>query len=235
MSSDVKRCYRCKESLPVEQFAKNRATKDGLQAACRPCSAATVRESNERHREAIRLRHLERLARAPESGATKEYRRCGAVKPMLEFYAHRSTADGRANNCMACAKAIQREWNSKNRARIRENNQRRDADPAARARYKSQAKAWRLRLYGLTPAKFDALLESQGGVCAICGLPGQNWAERNLSVDHDHATGAVRGLLCGRCNTGLGFFGDNPEALAKALDYLNNPPAATIPPEEEAS
>jgi hypothetical protein len=221
-----KRCYRCKQTRPVVDFAKNRATKDGLQAACRTCSRNIRLESQERHAEAIRLRHLEKLARTPTGGATKSCKACGAVKPMLEFYAHRSTADGRANNCMSCAKLIQREWNAKNRDKIRQANARRDADPAKRQRYRRNSKAWRLRLYGLTPEGFDRLLADQGGCCAVCGEPGQTWAERNLHVDHDHNTGEVRGLLCGRCNVGLGFFKDNAELLNKALDYLKSPPAS---------
>lgn len=52
----------------------------------------------------------------------------------------------------------------------------------------------------LSPDEYEALLEAQGGVCAICGNPP---AKRRLSVDHDHATGKVRGLLCFRCNRAL--------------------------------
>ncbi|MBW1743926.1 MAG: endonuclease VII domain-containing protein [Deltaproteobacteria bacterium] len=66
--------------------------------------------------------------------------------------------------------------------------------------------------------------ERQGGVCAICGDPETN--QRNgrtirLSIDHDHETGQVRGLLCVRCNTGLGLFGDNIEVIQKVVDYLS--------------
>ena len=67
-------------------------------------------------------------------------------------------------------------------------------------------KAWAKRLmdnYKLTPAMYWAIFEYQGGVCYACGqlspVPG-----RRLSVDHDHATGLVRGLLCSRCNPVLG-------------------------------
>jgi len=43
----------------------------------------------------------------------------------------------------------------------------------------------------------------------------------DLHVDHDHITGALRGLLCSACNTGLGFFRDHPELLKRAIEYLN--------------
>lgn len=78
------------------------------------------------------------------------------------------------------------------------------------------------RKYGITPEEFDALLDVQGGRCAICGsdIPKHNGGR--FVVDHDHETGAVRGLLCGPCNSGLGSFGDDPERLTKAVDYLRN-------------
>jgi hypothetical protein len=58
------------------------------------------------------------------------------------------------------------------------------------------------------------------GVCEICGGPPTGRTKR-LSIDHDHATGAFRGMLCGHCNTGLGMFKDNPILLEKAIYYLN--------------
>lgn len=83
----------------------------------------------------------------------------------------------------------------------------------------AQRKAW-LKQYGLTPEDFDRLLAEQNGKCAICGegcSTGQN-----LSVDHCHTAGHVRGLLCRNCNRGLGLFGDDPERLAKAAAYLRS-------------
>jgi hypothetical protein len=63
----------------------------------------------------------------------------------------------------------------------------------------------------------DAMLESQGGKCAICGATeGYNFP----AVDHCHSTGKIRGILCDRCNRGLGFFKDNVAILRAAADYL---------------
>lgn len=59
---------------------------------------------------------------------------------------------------------------------------------------------------------------TQRGVCAICERPPRGY--KNLAVDHDHATGAVRGLLCQTCNAALGSFGDAPRLLQRAIDYL---------------
>lgn len=81
------------------------------------------------------------------------------------------------------------------------------------------------RCYGMTLEQFDALFESQDGVCAICGNAeetvhrntGTKW---NLNVDHNHDTGEVRGLLCTPCNRGIGFLRDSPQLLLSALAYL---------------
>jgi hypothetical protein len=232
---DTKKCYRCKVVHPVAAFNKNRRTKDGLQAYCRECSKVFAEQSQAAHAEAIRLRFDEKLARVPQEGATKECRVCGVTKPLLGFYAHRSTKDGRANHCSDCAKKNQREWNTRNKEKIRENNEKRQADPVRRQRGLRQMRANWLKNYGLTPESYEGLLQSQGGVCAICGLTGQTWAERNLHVDHDHVTLEVRGLLCGRCNVGLGFFSDNVEMLKKAISYLDEPPMRDFQGRREVS
>lgn len=74
--------------------------------------------------------------------------------------------------------------------------------------------------YGLTLDAYSALLESQNFGCKICKKPNTDKARRNLSVDHDHKTGRVRGLLCGACNKLIGLANDNPTILLKAIQYL---------------
>ncbi len=65
--------------------------------------------------------------------------------------------------------------------------------------------------------QYEEVLESQGGVCAICG--GDD-GKRSLAVDHDHATEKIRGLLCSRCNMGIGAFGDSAPLMRDAATYL---------------
>lgn len=72
--------------------------------------------------------------------------------------------------------------------------------------------------YGISAAAQEALLIEQGQVCAICRRPP---GKKRLAVDHDHATGQVRGMLCGPCNTALGGFQDNAEICRRAADYLH--------------
>lgn len=70
------------------------------------------------------------------------------------------------------------------------------------------------------------MLAAQGGVCAICQQPeAVIWVRRSgrprkMCVDHDHATGEVRGILCGLCNTGIGALKHDPSNLQRALDYI---------------
>ncbi len=68
--------------------------------------------------------------------------------------------------------------------------------------------------YGLTIQDYDELLDTQGGVCAICS------SEAKLVVDHDHATDEVRGLLCHSCNLALGHLQDDPKRIQRMLEYL---------------
>jgi len=74
------------------------------------------------------------------------------------------------------------------------------------------------RYYGISYEDYDKLLLSQNNACAICKNPEYR---RRLSVDHCHATGKIRGLLCTKCNVGIGSLNDNIEYLKNAIDYLN--------------
>lgn len=74
-----------------------------------------------------------------------------------------------------------------------------------------------LKKFGLSMDDYKALLESQGGGCAICGKTEE---ARALAVDHCHKTGRVRGILCRACNTGIGHLQDDPILLGKAIEYL---------------
>ena len=68
--------------------------------------------------------------------------------------------------------------------------------------------------FGVSEVEYMAMLESQGGVCAICGKKNT----KRLAVDHDHNTGKVRGLLCGKCNTTLGWFETQTDNINSYLD-----------------
>ena len=88
---------------------------------------------------------------------------------------------------------------------------------ATRASLERNGGSWNYdlrRRYGITAAEFDAMVEAQGGLCALCRQ------RKPEHVDHDHVTGKVRGVLCSCCNQGLGNFRDDVAALRVAIDYL---------------
>jgi hypothetical protein len=87
-------------------------------------------------------------------------------------------------------------------------------------RVKVSARKSRLKaMYGITLDEYNRMLDAQGGGCAICGCTEtENGAI--LAVDHDHATGKVRGILCRLCNNGLGHFRDTERLFLKAIAYL---------------
>lgn len=82
------------------------------------------------------------------------------------------------------------------------------------------------RLYGITGEDYDRLRKAQGGLCYICRRA--TGKRKRLPVDHNHATGEVRGLLCGPCNKILGHLRDDPTALQRAFEYLIRPPAREV-------
>ena len=81
--------------------------------------------------------------------------------------------------------------------------------------------------YGITLLEYEALLAKQNGVCAICRQPEKTLdkksnSPRRLAVDHCHTTDKIRGLLCFYCNTGIGKFGDNPQLIERAAEYVRS-------------
>ena len=77
---------------------------------------------------------------------------------------------------------------------------------------------WKIK-YGLTETEYNRIYSKQRGLCAICGT---HAIDLNcfLCVDHNHKTGKIRGLLCNKCNTGLGMFAESRGNLIKAIQYL---------------
>ena len=119
---------------------------------------------------------------------------CGEWKQLDEFPRNRNCKDGRHPYCKPC-----------HNARGKESKQR---------LYGGSRHYHLKRRYGISADEFDELVVQQGGVCAICGRPDPE------HVDHDHETGAVRGILCFNCNGGLGQFRDSIDSLLTAASYL---------------
>jgi hypothetical protein len=90
-----------------------------------------------------------------------------------------------------------------------------------------------LKDYSLTPEQYDAMLKEQCGRCAICCTekPG---GKGRFHVDHDHATGKVRGLLCSSCNRGLGYLKDDEKILYCAWYYIMTSGRVNLPVKSDA-
>ena len=82
-------------------------------------------------------------------------------------------------------------------------------------------------IYKIPPERFDEILASQGGGCAICGTKTPGGMGR-FHIDHDHASGRVRGVLCQPCNISLGLMRDNPTLLRGAAEYLEKERACSL-------
>jgi len=120
---------------------------------------------------------------------------CGSEKPITDFY--KTSTGGYHGKCKVCYKLKQKRPSSE------------------------QRKDYYLRRgYGISLEEYSEKLESQNGVCGICGCLPPNNRKKHLAVDHDHNTGKVRGLLCDNCNRGLGLLKDDVETLEKAILYL---------------
>lgn len=151
------------------------------------------------------------------SDETKRCTKCCEWKPLTDFYGDRSTPDKHTTRCKACYKANRIAWHKRNPERFRENQRR-----------LNQTKGFQYRLkynFGLTPEQYAEIAKEQNGVCAICGRPETTidpryGKTRQLAVDHDHATGKIRGLLCRFCNTALGLLDDDSERMEKAAAYV---------------
>lgn len=134
------------------------------------------------------------------------------MRPREDFNKCKSRKDGLQGICKFCKPKRNRKWYEANRERKKATTdkwQRLNTD---------KVKGYGLKKYGITIEQYNLMLAAQNGVCAICKQPEKN---KNLSVDHNHATGKVRALLCEHCNRGLGHFKDNPILCSAAATYLS--------------
>ena len=148
----------------------------------------------------------------------KECNQCNLIKPLTDFYFDK--AKGHRKECKICRVATVREWRIANKDKCRKTERmwyHADADRARDASLRAK--------YGINLNQYNELSKSQKDVCAICSQPESTIdphtsLPRVLAVDHCHETNRIRGLLCDRCNVGLGNFKDNPNLLDSAASYL---------------
>ena len=168
----------------------------------------------------------------PGTDQGKKCWKCGQLKSFSEFHRATGMKDGHRGECKECSRAERRLWYQRNRAKaIAKAQQWREDNPE---RYQAWLKQNRTinkerrretdrrghlrRKYGLAIEVYEFLCVAQSGRCAICSEPAEK-----LHVDHEHETGLVRGLLCGKCNKAIGLLNDDPGLLRSAASYLAKP------------
>jgi hypothetical protein len=130
---------------------------------------------------------------------------CNEVKPATAFTVRRTHRPGKlVSQCTPCKAAYNRERRVSNREHM--------LAIERRSKFKNQ--------YGISMEDYERMLAAQGGGCAICGATVPSSRTKFFAVDHCHATGVVRGLLCTKCNRGLGLFNDDTDRLSAAVRYL---------------
>lgn len=145
----------------------------------------------------------------------KRCRRCDMDKELSMFSREKRNADGLTSYCKKCNSERTMAWRKANPERWTETRRYQDG------RYNAKRRAGHLRRrYGITQEVYDCLLLAQGGKCEICRTYNPGGRGSYFHVDHDHSTGAVRALLCGKCNHAIGLLRDDPEVAFSAYEYL---------------
>lgn len=147
----------------------------------------------------------------------KTCNRCDETKPYDEFSRMTKAKDGYQYTCKTCNKIAEkgrREYHKKKMKKARANPEFKINEAANKRDYRLQY------FYGITEETYQQILKSQDYKCLICERKDSELSKK-LAVDHNHITGEIRGLLCDRCNRGLGLFKDDVETLSKAIRYLN--------------
>lgn len=154
--------------------------------------------------------------------------KCNSEKPIVAFRKRSGRSErgrrlGRWSHCKQCesdyansprGRAMQRERGLKCRRRFRE----RDYHEYRRREREQNLR----RKYGFGHDEYERLSDKQNGLCAICHTEPTRGRGKRLHIDHDHETGAIRGLLCGMCNVSLGGFDDDVQRLRNAIAYLKS-------------
>lgn len=131
----------------------------------------------------------------PKTTGTKTCSMCKVEKSISEFTKRLRNKDGLRSCCKQCDRKCSKKWRTKN----------------PDARYLSYVR----QKYGIDEHTYKKMLVSQDYKCKICGIDGK------LGIDHCHVSLRIRGLLCKKCNTGLGMFEDNGRNLKNAIKYLD--------------
>ncbi len=220
LAADTKTCSRCKAEKILDAFSTNRAMTDGKNIYCRAC----LSEADKARRK--------KMAESPRPSVTeKKCVRCSTVKPASEYARNKSSTTGLQSYCKSCTRGIclQRieqgirpppfkECSVCGKTLPASKYHRNRAvsttlAPACKDCSRRRVRCVKYRLTNEWLDKIDAATQ-----CEICDQP-IDGPQKHL--DHDHATGAPRGVLCTKCNAMLGFARDSQKILSSACQYLS--------------
>lgn len=218
-----KRCAGCHQWLPHECFYKCQANPDNLSTYCKECAR------NEKYKKLYKITTEDyNILLKKQNGKCKICQTNNGAYRLSVDHCH-LTGKIRGILCQNCnhglgffkdetyfltnaIKYLNRQLNIEPNQKNEDNS----IKPCHNKR-----KSWYYKhTYGITLREYTDLLKSQGNCCAICKT--NKSKKRELSVDHDHKTGVIRGVLCNNCNAGLGKFKDSIDFLANAILYLEN-------------
>lgn len=226
-----KYCHDCKEVKDLGLFPRNFQFKDGRHWRCLDCFS--------RYNKSRAVDLDSKVWPHP----TKFCCRCQREVPVEDFSVDSGARYGLGAYCKSCAGRKQREYRLKNSSRYlkytrdrRKNQEKKESEKTPKQRADKQrmlelSRLHKLRSYGECDSDFHSLLKAQSGECAICGKVVETESSSlnkldKATVDHCHEAAELgeysyRGIICGGCNSGLGFFKDSAETLARAIEYLN--------------
>jgi len=158
---------------------------------------------------------------------------CKLEKSLLDFYFLNKSKNIREACCKTCREKYRKIYVQKNKKSIKKKHRiiylkNRKQILKEQKLFRKAHPTYQLNIhlkhkFGITLEQYNKMIEAQNGVCAICGsfeIEKNQYGIKRLSVDHDHQTGKLRGLLCTNCNKGLSFFKDKYNLLIQASNYL---------------
>jgi len=207
----TKYCKFCKTTLDLEQFSPSISCIGGFQRKCKDCYKISRRIYSKNNRERLNAEKREYVKKNPEKKklADKRYYEKHKEKINTKNRTHKQENKEYFNQ-------LDRQYYQENKEkRVQYSRDFRKNQP------KKVRETYLKHKYDLTLEQYDELLKSQDYKCAICKSSSCGRKDRKiLFIDHCHNTGKVRGLLCNKCNCGIGNFKDKPEFLKEAIKYL---------------
>jgi len=198
-----KECRKCGAIRPIKVFSKDRKSRDGRSNRCNPCATRVAQQRYQRLRLQAGEEYVPNLSKFDWlkilARGTFICRTCTLEKPLAAFPKRTDQVYPR-RVCRDCSNSAHGRWTERRRSYVL-----------------AYTKRKRCEQYGLTLEEYDSLIESQGGNCAICGRTlGEKWQ----TIDHDHSTGKVRGIVHRGCNLVIGNASEDIRVLVGAICYL---------------